>query len=504
MSKEPSTPDVDQPSSSRAPLLAKLLRGARDVDASVLLVAGVVVAAVHVLLVVSLADPYGAVLVFYGGATVLFGLAAFLRHGGARITAAGVWCLAAAIFVGFPALYYWSGQDAGRLARADTAAALAFWTTWVMYAAFWRQPRHVSQLDLDASTLRRSALGAVVAAAVLGGAGQVSNQLAEYLFFPVMGCLGLLAACLVLSGSVHPVNQLARLAGAGVLLLLLWETFFGGYGRLVLVAVALVPILLVSMRLARWWFKAVIAVSILPVMGYFVSSRQRLGDEHGKDLSGIGSVVEPFRDYARILDDYGRGLFEYGWGDTFLATAVFWMPRGLWPDKPVGFGAVLVDRFWPEMSGTGVSLAALSWGEWVHNFGVFGLLLMALFLGYGIRVLDGAIFSERLSGTMTSPKVLGLVAAVTVASQLPCLLWAGSYTFAERAVMSAGPLLVAAVLLVMVGRGKGGRVRLPAVVDPSPGQTDSQPARGRFSTSSRSHGVAAAESAEPSPREEQG
>jgi hypothetical protein len=85
------------------------------------------------------------------------------------------------------------------------------------------------------------------------------------------------------------------------------------------------------------------------------------------------------------------------YGETYLAVLVGFVPRSVWPDKPVGFAAPLalmqktgVGKFnidtWYEINQ--FSLSPGFHGEALANFGIPGVLLLSVLLGVTTRYYD--------------------------------------------------------------------------------------------------------------------
>ena len=72
------------------------------------------------------------------------------------------------------------------------------------------------------------------------------------------------------------------------------------------------------------------------------------------------------------------------WGRQLLGVLFFWVPRSVWPMKPIGSGAFFADEF--NLSYSNISMNFF--GEGYINFGYFGILLFTFFLSFTIKYLD--------------------------------------------------------------------------------------------------------------------
>ena len=71
------------------------------------------------------------------------------------------------------------------------------------------------------------------------------------------------------------------------------------------------------------------------------------------------------------------------WGKQLLGVLLFFVPRSLWPGKPVGSGAAIAD-----MQGAFGNVSMPWWGEGYINFGYLGVLLFTLILSFATARLD--------------------------------------------------------------------------------------------------------------------
>lgn len=74
------------------------------------------------------------------------------------------------------------------------------------------------------------------------------------------------------------------------------------------------------------------------------------------------------------------------WGRQLLGVALFWVPRTLWPNKPVGSGAFVAQSLGFQFTNLSCPLP----GEGMINFGVFGVFLFAFACGRFMTLLDRA------------------------------------------------------------------------------------------------------------------
>lgn len=94
---------------------------------------------------------------------------------------------------------------------------------------------------------------------------------------------------------------------------------------------------------------------------------------------------------AAIVDAIADGRSTLSWGATLKDILIFWIPRRLWPEKPVGFGYVLGPEFLDPSGRLGAYTPSLL-GDLFLNFHVLGVAIGMYCYG---RVLRAAY--ERLA-----------------------------------------------------------------------------------------------------------
>jgi hypothetical protein len=74
----------------------------------------------------------------------------------------------------------------------------------------------------------------------------------------------------------------------------------------------------------------------------------------------------------------------YSWGYQTLLPIFFWVPRSLWPGKPIGTSDVV-----GEFAGFySINVSSPLWTEGYINFGLIGVILFLYFFGRAARVCD--------------------------------------------------------------------------------------------------------------------
>lgn len=131
--------------------------------------------------------------------------------------------------------------------------------------------------------------------------------------------------------------------------------------------------------------------------------------------------------------------FEWGW--QLLGVLFFWVPRSVWPGKPIDTGVAIA-----EFKGYGfTNLSAPFWAELFINFGWLGLILGMIALGYLLRRLDAraevALRIAALPGVMaciTPFYMLILLRGSLLQAMVTLFVILGASWFVSRPAKKAG------------------------------------------------------------------
>jgi hypothetical protein len=243
-------------------------------------------------------------------------------------------------------------------------------------------------------------------------------------------------------------------------------TMFDGGGRLVLGSLALAVILALNMARPRMWHKIATLV-VLPIGLLLLASNrsQAVLTSRGGMETGLESVIWPFERFAQLLQYSIWDTLSWAWGDTLVAPLVLLVPRSIWPEKPIGFGAELAAIFRPELVGVGHSEAALIHGEAVFNFGILGLVLLIPILGFGIRWVDRLMLRSRDRDLIDRRSILFRTTMVLIASGILDLVWVGTFGVAARTGQRLVILLMVFIVFALMAGKKGKRGHDPLSAD---------------------------------------
>ncbi len=400
----------------------------------------------------------------------------FWTHGGQRISAPGVALFGTGLFAYFPALTT-ALNPAGPHGGADLeqAVAIVFVAQAVMYAVFWcPEDRHLSGRYQGPSGTR-SRMVLAVGVLLLGG-GAAASRIGLFGDLPLAD--GAAYSGVVLLG-VWALRSRAKAVFAyvvvGTAFLTYLEFVFSGFGRLRIGSMGLALAILLAYRWRGRLTKAVLLAATAPAISYMAGSRAEFNASitGERTETGLESVISPMVRFGQLLEMDAAGQFAHSWGTSFLTALVALVPRAIWPDKPIGFGAELGLLFRPELAAYGHSELALLHGEFLHAFGAFGLILFVAALGIFVRLVDRVLVLSMSKETSTLMASLLVSMGVIVAASIVDLIWGGAFTYVARAgprILILGSLFIAVWTIraaAASSRGEKWRVTAEQVVNDS-------------------------------------
>lgn len=222
---------------------------------------------------------------------------------------------------------------------------------------------------------------------------------------------------------------------------LLYVTFFwGGYGRLVIIADLLIPLLLIH---HYKYFKVNIRYLFLlsPIMLY-VAQLTRYEDVVSIETFLIGSAGH----HLILTDDIYKMKvidriihLDFNFIDQYVLLFLNWFPRALWESKPLSIGYISVmSMVGPNLLGLNYSQSVGFVGENILYFGEF------FFIGLIIAFLTLFIFSKILNYVSSDYSILQIVFYVNLFSYF----WGGMAQMGSRLWFMLFPL----IFLLLVDR----------------------------------------------------
>ncbi|ACF14595.1 hypothetical protein Ctha_2143 [Chloroherpeton thalassium ATCC 35110] len=143
---------------------------------------------------------------------------------------------------------------------------------------------------------------------------------------------------------------------------------------------------------------------------------------------GAGSIFSTMEHSELVVNHIMDERYELLYGESYLATIFFWIPRNLWPNKPVGFGKQMVKWIQPNLYHTNHSLAGNYVAEAVANYGYFGYILAIAMIYIVIKLMSYYVKSNN---------IYKIIIAVIYIVSIPDLIWGGFFSFFVRATLSS-------------------------------------------------------------------
>lgn len=174
-------------------------------------------------------------------------------------------------------------------------------------------------------------------------------------------------------------------------LLFILVNFPTGIARYQMATVYLGCFLVIKKRLKnKYFFKYIILFGLLfifPIINIFrnntftdvLSLNISFSNPSESFLSG------DFDSYSMLIRSIKyTALYGLTMGNQLLGNILFFIPRSLWINKPIGSGAFIADHFGWDF--TNVSCPFI--GEAIINFGIIGVIIFAIVLAYIIKILN--------------------------------------------------------------------------------------------------------------------
>lgn len=378
------------------------------------------------------------------------GVVTFVCHGARRFTAAGLFMLASALFVGLGGLivardpYFLSiNSPEDYLNTALMASALGqIGIAWVAWLVGYEQP--VRQETLTRHTaLRYQIVGAVVLVVVAIIGGRLGPLYEGFAFS---------AALLISASAVLRQPGWGRIRYAIVVLapLLIYAiAFHNGTGRLRVVALFCGVAYLFLLHRGRRWHKVFVVVA-LPVLLFLMGAWRKHFElltfgAVGND-TGLSSMLAPIGVFALVIHAFDNGQ-SWAWGTSFLSPIGAALPKGWVPEwVPEALGYQLVNIVDPSRVGSGFSTVASVYGEWWWNFSILGIGIAIPVMGALLGLLDRAAVRAYSRASDSSIRFVQLAFLITMVGGIGDLVWSGTHTWIVR--MYARGLLLAVVAVV--------------------------------------------------------
>lgn len=120
------------------------------------------------------------------------------------------------------------------------------------------------------------------------------------------------------------------------------------------------------------------------VLGYEGTSKQVFSMNNIDEF--LGGITINYLVFEYTVQEFPHNK-EYLYGSGLVPGLVFWVPRVIWPEKPIASGAVIT-RIWLNDPDPPYNVANLPYGELYMNFGWVGATLGFFLVGKFVRALN--------------------------------------------------------------------------------------------------------------------
>jgi hypothetical protein len=392
-------------------------------------------------------SPSGAAVAALGTAAI--GIGRFWHDGGSRfVTASGTYYLAEALFGGLAGLLILSDPAISYYRELGYAIAIIAFTTSLIgfVARLARGPaspvseRRPARVVITPNLARLGLTLSFLGLLLLRLSSQLSPFADALAYSGVVLCMIAVFPAMRDEQKRSASHSLLAALSAVVALIVYLSSFFEGFGRLNLATLGLIAAALAGWVARRRYLKLFVVLAIGPFLILAASIGENRGPQpsaaaRSSFIEEVGSVNAPTLTMADVLrmKESGQLSKRNAYGGTFITAAAAWVPGGIWPNKPPGFGRLLIEEVYPHRAvSKGDSTAAAAPTEWIYNFGWIGLPLMIGCVGVAIGWLDKRL-SMSFWRSVQRPDWFRLAIGAVVTSGMMDFFWTGSFTFAARA-----------------------------------------------------------------------
>ncbi|WP_283642101.1 O-antigen polymerase [Croceibacter atlanticus] len=265
--------------------------------------------------------------------------------------------------------------------------------------------------------------------------------LSHQLRFPAVGLFCIIAyftAYLYLKRFVYG-NKWMKFIILGTSLFLFFAIFlWSGFGRLILfqfVSISLFFYTCVFGNLKKIKLLFFVSIPLMIAVGGMLRSDTATISSTIQEGEGAGSVFSTYRESERVIRDINRNKIIQLNGESYVAAFLFFIPRDLWSNKPIGFGKQLVEWYQPWLFETGHSLAGTFIAEAYANFGVLGILFSPFLIFIIISVILRSLNKDTY--ILTYKDLCNSLIAICYLCLLPEFIWGGAQTYLIRSTVAA-------------------------------------------------------------------
>lgn len=153
-------------------------------------------------------------------------------------------------------------------------------------------------------------------------------------------------------------------------------------------------------------FGFIIAMPFLNLFRHTTADAVDLKEYKQSDIASVVTAGD-FDAYTMLVNtvSYCRRESNITLGAQLVGNTLFFVPRNLWPNKPVSSGTLVVENTYLQFYNLSEPLPA----EGYINFGIYGLIAYAALFGAGLGLLDRRYWASYSGAEVSSAPLLRLV-----------------------------------------------------------------------------------------------
>jgi oligosaccharide repeat unit polymerase len=169
---------------------------------------------------------------------------------------------------------------------------------------------------------------------------------------------------------------------------------------LLFVAIALLLTYHYRIRRLRWWQVMIPAIMVYILLGtiqhvrytndlkeMFVGATKLLGDDPSYLLPiRVGEFAAPSGSFLILIDSIFQGFAKFNWGYSYLTELAVWIPRPLFPGRPLPLPELFMSTHFPVLYSTGHGFGFFMLMEGYWAFGIPGVFLDMVMFGMLIAI----------------------------------------------------------------------------------------------------------------------
>lgn len=171
---------------------------------------------------------------------------------------------------------------------------------------------------------------------------------------------------------------------------LIYLVLSGGRSMIFLLVISLISIRFKNISLFNYIRIVVVGLTFVIASGYIISERYKAQNAVAQFEVNTHSIIQaaytglPFIDHIALSQIYiDRNGHDYG--KTYLSVLTSFIPRSIWPEKPIQLSRKMRNEFYGDIDG---GIPPGLFGEALISFGYFGMVAIAMLFGRALAGIE--------------------------------------------------------------------------------------------------------------------